>query len=154
MLEEFVSTRRINRTNRHHRFITTSLKEQVPFPAPLNYHGFPKSCCTSVNDVICHGIPNDKALKKGDTVNIDITIIKDGYYGDTSRMFFRGAGITSCRTPRQSHPRMAFILRLILLNLVFVLVISVPLFQLMLTKNHCSVVEEYCGPWRRHHFSW
>lgn len=64
--------------------------EQGAIPAPLNYHGFPKSICTSVNDVICHGIPNDKKLKKGDAVNIDITVIKDGYYGDTSRMFFAG----------------------------------------------------------------
>lgn len=59
-------------------------------PAPLNYHGFPKSICTSVNHVICHGIPNDKPLKDGDIVNIDITVIKDGYHGDTSKMFYVG----------------------------------------------------------------
>lgn len=59
-------------------------------PAPLNYHGFPKSICTSVNNVICHGIPGDKRLKKGDIINIDITVIKDGFHGDTSRTFFVG----------------------------------------------------------------
>jgi methionyl aminopeptidase len=59
-------------------------------PAPLNYRGFPKSICTSVNHVVCHGIPGDKKLKNGDIVNIDITVIKDDYHGDTSRMFFVG----------------------------------------------------------------
>lgn len=59
-------------------------------PAPLNYRGFPKSICTSVNHVICHGIPGDKKLKVGDSLNIDVTVILDGWYGDTSRMFFVG----------------------------------------------------------------
>ncbi|SFC21280.1 type I methionyl aminopeptidase [Pseudoalteromonas denitrificans] len=63
---------------------------QKAIPAPLNYHGFPKSICTSVNQVICHGIPNEKPLKDGDIINIDITVIKDGYHGDTSKMFYIG----------------------------------------------------------------
>ena len=63
---------------------------QKAIPAPLEYHGFPKSICTSVNHVICHGIPNEKHLKKGDSINIDITVIKDLYHGDTSKMFFVG----------------------------------------------------------------
>ncbi len=63
---------------------------QKAIPAPLNYHGFPKSICTSINHQICHGIPSDKKLKKGDIVNVDITIIKDEYHGDTSKMFFIG----------------------------------------------------------------
>jgi len=63
---------------------------QKVIPAPLNYHGFPKSICTSVNHQICHGIPSDKKLKNGDIINIDITVIKDGYHGDTSRMFAVG----------------------------------------------------------------
>ncbi|OGT97221.1 MAG: type I methionyl aminopeptidase, partial [Gammaproteobacteria bacterium RIFOXYB2_FULL_38_6] len=58
--------------------------------APLNYHGFPKSICTSLNHVVCHGIPNDKKLKNGDIINIDVTLIKDGYHGDTSMMFAVG----------------------------------------------------------------
>ena len=70
-----------------HDFIT---KVQNAIPAPLNYHGFPKSICTSVNHVVCHGIPNDKKLKQGDIINIDITVIKDGYHGDTSKMFAVG----------------------------------------------------------------
>lgn len=66
------------------------VNKQKAIPAPLNYHGFPKSICTSVNHVICHGIPNEKRLKNGDIVNVDITVIKDAYHGDTSKMFFIG----------------------------------------------------------------
>lgn len=66
------------------------VNEQQAIPAPLNYKGFPKSICTSVNHVICHGIPGDKKLKEGDIVNVDVTVIKDGYHGDTSKMFFIG----------------------------------------------------------------
>ena len=75
---------------------------QQAIPAPLNYapNGYipyPKSICTSVNQVICHGIPNDKPLKKGDIVNIDITVIKDGWHGDTSRMFLVGEAAPHAR---------------------------------------------------------
>ena len=59
-------------------------------PAPLNYRGFPKSICTSINHVICHGIPDDKKLKDGDIINLDVTVIVDGWHGDTSRMFLVG----------------------------------------------------------------
>lgn len=65
-------------------------KVQQAISAPLNYHNFPKSICTSVNHVVCHGIPNDEPLKDGDIVNIDVTVIKDGYHGDTSKMFLIG----------------------------------------------------------------
>lgn len=70
-----------------HDYIVTV---QQAIPAPLNYEGFPKSICTSVNHVVCHGIPNDKPLQNGDIVNVDVTVIKDGYHGDTSKMFFVG----------------------------------------------------------------
>lgn len=62
-------------------------------PAPLNYRGFPKSICTSVNHVVCHGIPDERILKDGDTVNIDVTVILNGWYGDTSRIYFVGKNI-------------------------------------------------------------
>jgi methionyl aminopeptidase len=73
------------------------LKEQGTIPAPLNYQPpgyppYPKATCISVNDVICHGIPGDKTLKNGDALNIDVTVIKEGYFGDTSRMFIVGEG--------------------------------------------------------------
>ena len=72
---------------RCHNFIIDELKA---IPAPLNYRGFPKSICTSVNHVVCHGIPGEKKLKNGDIINIDITVIKDGFHGDSSRMFTVG----------------------------------------------------------------
>ena len=90
---------------------------QQAIPAPLNYGGapgrmpFPKSICTSLNHVVCHGIPNDKPLKSGDSLNIDVTVIKDGYHGDTSKMIAvldvhgrRGAGVG--RTPGPHHAGM------------------------------------------------
>jgi len=70
-----------------HNFI---VDVQKAIPAPLNYHGFPKSICTSINHTVCHGIPNEKKLKSGDIINIDITVIKDDYHGDTSKMFCVG----------------------------------------------------------------
>ena len=73
------------------------LNEQGTIPAPLNYQPpgyppYPKATCISVNDVICHGIPGEKVIKNGDALNIDITVIKNGYFGDTSRMFIVGEG--------------------------------------------------------------
>ena len=73
------------------------LDVQGTIPAPLNYQPpgyppYPKATCISVNDVICHGIPGDKVVKAGDALNIDVTVIKDGYFGDTSRMFIAGEG--------------------------------------------------------------
>ena len=81
-----VSTEEINRIC--HDYI---VNVQKAIPAPLNYRGFPKSICTSVNDVVCHGIPSaSQKLKNSDIINIDVTVIKDGYHGDTSKMFFVG----------------------------------------------------------------
>ena len=97
-----VTTDELN--TRCHDFITIN---QSATPAPLNYRGFPKSICTSVNHQICHGIPSDtKKLKDGDIINIDVTVIKNGYHGDTSRMFLVGnTSIQSkrlCEITRQS----------------------------------------------------
>ena len=79
---------------------------QHAIPAPLDYHGFPKSICTSVNHQVCHGIPGEKRLKNGDIVNVDITVIKDGFHGDTSRMMFVGepsiAARRLCRIAREA----------------------------------------------------
>ena len=69
-----------------HEFIT----QRGAIPAPLNYRGFPKSICTSINHVVCHGIPSDKKLKNNDIINIDVTVIIDGWHGDTSRMYYVG----------------------------------------------------------------
>jgi methionyl aminopeptidase len=91
-----ITTGEIN--DRCHDYI---VNVQQAIPAPLNYRGFPKSVCTSVNHVVCHGIPASKQLKNGDIVNVDVTIIKDGWHGDTSRMFVIGeAPLTARRLVR------------------------------------------------------
>ena len=73
------------------------VNRQGTTPAPLGYKGFPKSVCTSVNHVVCHGIPSDKRLKSGDIINVDVTPIKDGWHGDSSRMFFVGSPSVQAR---------------------------------------------------------
>ena len=83
-VEAGVSTLALN--DKCHEFIT----EHGATPAPLNYKGYPKATCISVNHVVCHGIPSEKQLRDGDILNIDITVILDGWYGDTSRMFWVG----------------------------------------------------------------
>ena len=80
-----VTTDELNRIC--HQYIT---EQQQAIPAPLNYRGFPRSICTSLNQVVCHGIPSDRKLRDGDMLNIDITVIKDGFHGDTSRIFHVG----------------------------------------------------------------
>jgi methionyl aminopeptidase len=76
-----------------HEFITA----HGAVPAPLNYRGFPKSICTSINHVVCHGIPGDRRLEAGDVLNIDVTVVLNGWHGDTSRMFCAGAPSTRAR---------------------------------------------------------
>lgn len=120
------------------------VNEQQSIPAPLNYHGFPKSICTSVNQVICHGIPNDKALKEGDIINIDITVIKDGYHGDTSKMFVVGKpSIMAERLIRVTQECLYLALKLVK-NGVRLGDIGHAIQQH--AENHSySVVREYCG---------
>lgn len=78
-------------TNEINDFVHNYTVEHGAIPAPLNYHGFPKSCCTSINEVICHGIPEDRALVEGDIINVDVTSILNGYFTDASKMFMVGA---------------------------------------------------------------
>ena len=120
------------------------VNEQHAIPAPLNYHGFPKSICTSVNYQVCHGIPSNKKLKKGDIVNIDITVIKDGYHGDTSKMFYIGE-------PSIQGKRISEIARECLLIGIRMVKPGVRLgdighaIQTHAESKNCSVVREYCG---------
>ena len=89
---------------RCHDFIVEELKS---IPANLNYRGFPKTICTSVNHVVCHGIPGDKRLKSGDIINIDVTVIRDGFHGDTSRMYLVGnARVLARRLTSACHEAM------------------------------------------------
>jgi methionyl aminopeptidase len=86
-VEPGVTTSKLN--DLCHEFILS----KGAIPAPLNYNGFPKSICTSVNHVVCHGIPSERRLKNNDIVNIDVTVIVDGWHGDTSRMFYVGKNV-------------------------------------------------------------
>jgi len=124
-----------------HQFITTV---QLAVPAPLNYRGFPKSICTSVNHVVCHGIPGERTLKSGDVLNIDVTVIKDGFHGDTSRMFFVGKPpIQAERLSSVAYDGMWLGIRQIApgkrLGDIGHAV------QQHVEKNRFSVVREYCG---------
>ncbi|MET0378350.1 MAG: type I methionyl aminopeptidase [Spongiibacteraceae bacterium] len=118
---------------------------QKVIPAPLNYHGFPKSICTSVNEVVCHGIPSEKrVLKDGDIVNVDITVIKDGYHGDTSAMFHVG-------TPLGHAERLCKVTQECLYKAIAVVRPGAHLgdigavIQQHAEANYYSVVREYCG---------
>lgn len=113
-------------------------------PAPLNYRGFPKSICTSVNHVVCHGIPGPKKLKQGDVVNIDITVIKDGYHGDTSRMFQIGTPpVAAQRVCRIAYECLCIGIRTVRPGLHLGDIGHA--IQQHAEAHHCSVVREYCG---------
>jgi len=117
---------------------------QQAIPAPLNYRGYPRSICTSVNHQVCHGIPGEKRLKKGDIVNLDITVIKDGYHGDTSKMFFIGEPSIQAR-------RLVQITHECMLKGIAVVRPGAHLgdighaIQTHAEQHHFSVVREYCG---------
>ncbi len=117
---------------------------QQAIPAPLNYHGFPKSICTSVNHQVCHGIPGNKILKNGDIINIDITVIKDAYHGDTSKMFLVGdASIIGKRVTRISYECMCLGIQIVKPGVRLGDIGHV--IQQHAETHGCSVVREYCG---------
>lgn len=117
---------------------------QDAIPAPLNYRGFPKSICTSVNHVVCHGIPGNRKLKSGDAINIDITVIKDGFHGDTSRMFFVGkANIQAQRLSQVTFDGMWLGINELAAGKRLGDVGAA--VQKHVEKNRFSVVREYCG---------
>ncbi len=117
---------------------------QQAIPAPLNYHGFPKSICSSVNHVVCHGIPNAKSLRKGDIVNIDITVIKDGFHGDTSKMFAVGEpSIQAKRVTQISYECMHIGIEMVKPGVHLGDIGHA--IQKHAESQSCSVVREYCG---------
>ena len=118
---------------------------QDAIPAPLNYKGFPKSICTSVNHQVCHGIPSpDKKLKKGDIINIDITVIKDGFHGDTSKMFFAGEPSVLARRLTEVS-RECMLLGIEQVKPGAQLGDIGHVIQQHAESNNFSVVREYCG---------
>ncbi|VTP75244.1 methionine aminopeptidase [Proteus vulgaris] len=119
---------------------------QQAIPACLNYHGFPKSVCISVNDVICHGIPSEeKILKDGDIVNIDVTVIKEGFHGDTSKMFIVGKptiqGERLCRITQES----LYFIAIKMVKPGIRLRELGKAIQKFVEGHDFSVVREYCG---------
>ncbi len=138
-VEPGVTTEQLDRIA--HDYITGV---QQAVPAPLNYHGFPKSICTSVNHQVCHGIPGARKLKNGDIINIDITVIKDGYHGDTSKMFFVGEpSVLARRVVRIAHECLQIGIGAVrpgarLGDIGHVI-------QRHAERNGCSIVREYCG---------
>jgi methionyl aminopeptidase len=117
---------------------------QDAIPAPLNYKGFPRSICTSVNHVVCHGIPGNKILKNGDIINIDITVIKNGFHGDTSKMFFVGEpSIKANRLVDTTYQCMSLGIKMIKPGVQLGDIGHA--IQNHAESNNYSVVREYCG---------
>lgn len=124
-----------------HNFIIDDLGIET---AILDYHGFPKSVCISVNHVVCHGIPGPKKLKKGDAVNVDVTVIKDGFHGDSSRMYFAGKpGIKARRLADIAEKAMYIGIDTARPGATLGDVGHA--IQKYVEGQHCSVVREYCG---------
>ncbi|MCE3284212.1 MAG: map [Steroidobacteraceae bacterium] len=117
---------------------------QQAVPAPLGYRGFPKSICTSINHVVCHGIPGDRKLKQGDIVNVDVTVIKDGFHGDTSRMFHVGKPLPhAVRLVDLTREAMWLGIRQVRPGARLGDIGAT--IQKFVEANHYSVVREYCG---------
>ncbi|MEQ1713366.1 MAG: type I methionyl aminopeptidase, partial [Hyphomicrobium sp.] len=113
-------------------------------PAPLNYRGFPKSICTSVNHVVCHGIPGPKPLREGDVVNIDVTLIVEGWHGDTSRMY--GVGEITRRSQRLIEVTYESLLRGIAVVKPGATTGDIgAAIQAYAEAQRCSVVRDFCG---------
>ena len=125
-----------------HQYIT---EVQDAIPSTLNYNGFPKSICTSVNHVVCHGIPNDeKVLKNGDIINVDVTLIKDEYHGDTSKTFIVGTGsVMAQRLTAAAKESMYRGIRQVKPGATLGDIGHV--IQTYAEKNRYSIVREYCG---------
>ena len=124
-----------------HEYIT---EQQQAIPAPLNYRGFPRSICTSLNQVVCHGIPGKRKLRNGDMLNIDITVIKDGFHGDTSRIFHVGRpSIKARRLAQITFEAMWAGIRAIAPGMRLGDVGHA--IQTLAESQSLSVVREYCG---------
>ncbi len=123
-----------------HDFIT----EHDAIPAPLNYRGFPKSICTSINHVVCHGIPGPRRLREGDILNIDVTVILDGWYGDTSRMFCVGKpSVKAARLVSVTYEAMMRGIEVVRPGAHFGDIGHA--IQSFAEKQRCSVVRDFCG---------
>ena len=137
-VEPGVTTNKLN--DLCHEFIIS----KGAIPAPLNYNGFPKSICTSVNHVVCHGIPSDKKLNNGDIINIDVTVIVDGWHGDTSRMYYVGdVGIKAKKLIQATYEAMMIGIEMIKPGVQLGDIGHA--IQKHAEKNNYSVVRDYTG---------
>ena len=120
------------------------INDHKAFSAPLFYRGFPKSCCTSSNHVVCHGIPSEKILNDGDIVNVDVTAIKDGWHGDTSRMFVVGeCSVKAQKLIKTTYDAMMKAIKIIKAN-VKIGNIGYTIQQIVEAEGF-SVVKDFCG---------
>ena len=120
------------------------INDHNAYSAPLYYRGFPKSCCTSANHVVCHGIPSDKTLKEGDILNVDVTAYKDGWHGDTSRMFEVGnVSVKAKKLIKTTYESMMKAIKLLKENVQLGDIGST--IQEHVEANGCSVVQDFCG---------
>jgi len=120
------------------------ISDHGAYSAPLFYRGFPKSCCTSVNHVVCHGIPSDKILKEGDIINVDVTAYKNGWHGDTSRMFEVGEiSVKAKKLIKITYESMMKAIRILKENVQLGDIGST--IQQYAEAQGCSVVKDFCG---------
>ena len=132
------------KTNQIDKLCYEYLNDHGAYSAPLFYRGFPKSCCTSTNHIVCHGIPSDKVLKDGDIVNVDVTAIKDGWHGDTSRTFEIGdVSIKAKKLVQTTYDAMMKAIKIIKED-VFLGDIGATI-QNHVEAEGFSVVQDFCG---------
>ena len=132
------------KTNQIDKLCYEYLNDHGAYSAPLFYRGFPKSCCTSTNHIVCHGIPSDKVLKDGDIVNVDVTALKDGWHGDTSRTFEIGeVSIKAKKLVQTTYDAMMKAIKIIKED-VFLGDIGA-VIQNYVEAEGFSVVQDFCG---------
>ena len=132
------------RTNEIDNLCYQYLNDHGAYSAPLFYRGFPKSCCTSTNHVVCHGIPSDKVLKNGDIVNVDVTAFKNGWHGDTSRTFEIGeVSIKAKKLVKTTYDAMMEAIRIVKEDIYLGDIGAV--IQNHVEAKGFSVVQDFCG---------
>ena len=132
------------KTNQIDKLCYEYLNDHGAYSAPLFYRGFPKSCCTSTNHIVCHGIPSDKVLKDGDIVNVDVTALKDGWHGDTSRTFEIGeVSIKAKKLVQTTYDAMMNAIKIIKEDVLLGDIGAV--IQNHVEAEGFSVVQDFCG---------
>ena len=138
-------------TDKIDRLCYEYIKDCGAYSAPLFYRGFPKSCCTSTNHIVCHGIPSDKILKEGDIVNVDVTALKDGWHGDTSRTFEIGeVSIKAKKLVKTTYDAMMKAIKIVKEDVYLGDIGAI--IQNHVEAEGFSVVQDFCGHGIGKHF--